>query len=65
MFDIPTVPRTSHVSYHNHCDILIKSFMDFLNFRLFERWSKNEGRPASGSLVGLVTKDGQTEAVVV
>ncbi|XP_034244289.1 dihydropteridine reductase isoform X1 [Thrips palmi] len=32
---------------------------------LFVRWSKNEGRPASGSLVSLVTKGGQTEAVVV
>lgn len=32
---------------------------------LFERWTKNDGRPASGSLVALVTKDGQTEAVVV
>ncbi|XP_026285935.1 dihydropteridine reductase isoform X1 [Frankliniella occidentalis] len=32
---------------------------------LFLRWSKNEGRPASGSLVGLVTKNGQTETVIV
>lgn len=32
---------------------------------LFMQWSQNKERPASGSLVGLVTKDGQTEAVVV
>lgn len=31
---------------------------------LFHKWTKNEGRPVSGSLVKLVTKDSKTELVI-
>lgn len=43
---------------------MISVIFDIFVFSTFAEWINNEGRPESGSLVQLITKDSKTDLVL-